>query len=312
VRCYDAAVSRSDAVDEETRALLAGLRDATGLESIYLTQIHWEAGEQEVLQVLNGGELEVAEGLKIQWSDTLCRRALLGGPIRTADVPGEYGDSQAARTLRLQTFVTCPVVREDHTIWGTLCGASSQVVQVDDPAMALMKQAAGRIASRVGGDPEEAIGDRARQREEARLMAAAAQLEETALTDPQTGLHNRRGFTERWQLECERAAAQQYPVAILLLSVDDRAAAALARQVRDIDLLARLGRDQFVIGLSHADGLVGEHVLNRVRALVGTLDLGESPVSPAVSGGVASSSTTPPPDLMVAAAQALREATRPV
>ena len=308
-------MGEAESLDELTGPLLASLREATGLDSVYLTRIHWEVGEQEVLRTLNQGALEIAEGLKVEWSDTLCRRALLGGPIRTSNVPEDYGDSRAARALGLKTFVTYPVVREDHTIWGTLCGASAQSVAVDDAAMDLMKEAAGAIAGRLEGARDAAAFEAARLREEARAGVAAAVLEESSLTDPATGLHNRRGFAERWQVERDRAMSLQYPVAILLLAVAGggegavrRVATALEKQVRDIDLLARLGREDFVIGLSHADAMVGEHVFNRVRALVATLEFSEGEEPDGISGGIASSSTTPAPDLMDAAERVLREA----
>ena len=319
-------VSATGSLKELIDPLLAGLREATGLESVYLTRIHWEVGEQEVVDALNRGELDIAEGLKIQWTDTLCRRALLGGPIRTADVPGEYGDSEAARNLKLQTFVTCPVVRDDDTIWGTLCAASSQAIEVDEKAMALMKEAAATIATRLAPDLPADREERATGREQARLSAAEARLEETVLTDALTGLHNRRAFDERWALELDRATRQQYPVAILLLDIGgltelnevegrkagdavlQKIAAGLEKQLRDIDLLARVGGDEFVVGLSHADALVGEHVYRRIRAQVAALDFGGRQGPQGVSGGIASSSTTPGPDLLDAAERAVRQA----
>jgi len=313
-------------LEDLTRPFLEMLRVATGLESVYLTRIGWEAGEQEILFALNQGALQIPEGLKVGWSDTLCRRSMLGGPARTSDVPGDYSDSDAARELKLQTYVTCPVVQPDDTIWGTICGASSAVVEVDDKAMALMKQVAGLIAERIDREREVGSSERAMERERARLEAANMRLQESSLTDHLTGIHNRRAWEEGWGLEVERARRFQYPVALLLLDLDsfkqvndtdghgagDRVlqliADGFARHVRDIDLLARLGGDEFVIGLSHADILVAEHVYNRIRAEVATLDFSGRTAPTGVSGGIACSATTPAVDLLEAADLALYEA----
>lgn len=80
----------------------------TGLRSTYLTQIHRDRSEQEILYARNTGELDIPQGLKIDWADTLCRQALLGGPSNTDEVPVTYPDSQAAHQLRFQTYVSVP------------------------------------------------------------------------------------------------------------------------------------------------------------------------------------------------------------
>ncbi len=75
----------------------------TGLESTYLTQIDWDRSKQEIRYARNTGEIDVPEGLVVDWADTLCRQALLGGPANTDDVPGVYPDSDTGRQLGLQT-----------------------------------------------------------------------------------------------------------------------------------------------------------------------------------------------------------------
>ena len=309
-----------------TRPFLSMLQAATGLDSVYLTKIGWEVGEQEVLYALNHGALEIPEGLHVEWSDTLCRRALLGGPSRTSDVPGDYSDSAAAKALKLQSYVTCPVVQEDHTIWGTVCGVSASAVEVDEKSMEVLRQVAAMIAERVGREREVRTAEQVMQREQARLEAANARLQETSITDHLTGLNNRRAFEERWRLELDRSRRFAYPVGLLLLDLDGfkavndsqghaagdevlkAIATGLEKHVRDIDVLARLGGDEFVIGLSHADALVGEHVYNRIKAQVAMMDFGGREGPTGISGGVAASSTTPAPDLIEAADLALYQA----
>src|SRR5690349_24920978 len=119
-------------VASTTRGLLDFLQRATGVESTYLTVIHWEDAKQEVLVVNNAGDLVIDEGMLIDWCDTLCRRALLGGPSVTDDVPGVYGDSVAASQLGLVCYASVPVTLPDGSIYGTLCGASRGVADLGD------------------------------------------------------------------------------------------------------------------------------------------------------------------------------------
>jgi K+-sensing histidine kinase KdpD len=115
------------------RPLLDALQAASGYESTYFTLIHWDDDEQEVKYVLNRGDLDLPEGLRVEWSDTLCRRALMGGPPVVEDAGVTYPDSEAARALGLKGYASAPVTMADGTTVGTLCGASTAVV-ADDPA----------------------------------------------------------------------------------------------------------------------------------------------------------------------------------
>jgi len=122
-----------------TAPLLAELERLTGLESTYLTQIHWQRDEQEIRVAHNSGGLLVPEGARVEWCDTLCRRVLLGGPRFTTEVPDVYPDSQAAQALGLQTYASVPVFREDGEVFGTLCGASKSRRQLDETAVRVME-----------------------------------------------------------------------------------------------------------------------------------------------------------------------------
>jgi diguanylate cyclase (GGDEF)-like protein len=91
------------------------------------------------------------------------------------------------------------------------------------------------------------------------------ELRSSAVTDPMTGLANRREFDTRLRHEIERSLRQQTPLALLLLDVDKlklindrgghaagdaaiRAVAACLRQVgRTTDLAARLGGDELAV-----------------------------------------------------------------
>ena len=96
-------------------------------------------------------------------------------------------------------------------------------------------------------------------------------LHSTARTDPLTGMLNRRGFEERFELEIERAARTGEPFALLLGDIDhfkalndnyghiagDEALAAIGAALREgcrtIDTAARIGGEEFALLLPGTD-----------------------------------------------------------
>ncbi len=106
------------------RDALAHLVAVTGLDAVYLTRIDRSAGAQEVLLAQNRGRELVAEGLVVDWNDTLCKRALENGPTYTIDISSCFPASPAGRSLGLSTYIGVPIRRTNGELAGTLCGAS--------------------------------------------------------------------------------------------------------------------------------------------------------------------------------------------
>lgn len=276
-----------------TRRLLELLGRVTGLESTYLTSIDWDGGLQSILYARNVGTIEVPEGLQVEWSDTLCRRALEGGPACTTDVAGVYPDSAAARELGLSTYVTVPVRGPGGEVFGTVCGADSRRVDVSEDALAVMETLAEMVALQLAND--------AARRE---LVAANQALEELAYLDGLTGLGNRRALDR----ELPRACADAQPTAVVAVDVDhfkqinDTFGHAAGDEVlREIshrlvahsragDTVTRLGGDEFIAVLDGADVEVAYAVAERLRSDVSAAPIHTSagPISVTLSVGVAS------------------------
>jgi len=132
-----------------TRTLLAELQRVTGLESTYLTRIDWDEALQEVTHARNAGALEIGEGLEVDWSDSVCRRALEQGVTFTDDVAATFPDSEAGAELGLRTYASVPVRDGEGQITGTLCGASSRPVSLGPTTVAVMQRFADLIAQGV-------------------------------------------------------------------------------------------------------------------------------------------------------------------
>jgi diguanylate cyclase (GGDEF)-like protein len=149
-----------------------------------------------------------------------------------------------------------------------------------------------------------------------------------SVTDPLTGLYNRRHFGQRLSEEAKRAQRYGHPSSVLCVDVDrlkainddfghgagDAALAAVCRalldNVRTIDVVARVGGDEFVVLLPETSAAQAAALSHRVLGEVAWQ--GDRLASGlAVSIGIAELDTTAgvePADLLAAADEALYEA----
>ena len=141
--------ARAVNLEQVARPFLELLEDLIGFESTYVTVLHWDDFKQEVRYARNSGSVEVTEGAFVEWSDTLCRRALLEGRMATDDVPSVWPDSDTAREMGIVTYVSVPIVTPEGSTYGTLCGASGRPVTVDDDHRRVMELFALLLADQV-------------------------------------------------------------------------------------------------------------------------------------------------------------------
>lgn len=247
-------LSSADSTESLVRPLLALLHEATGMESVYLTSIDIRAGTQSVDFALNRGTMQIPEGITVPWKDTLCRRAIEEGREFTNDVPQRWGDSQAAREMGIVSYLSTPVRIGDEELYGTLCAASAS--KCDMPV------GSRRLLYLFG----KLIG---RQIEHERLLSYLrrenSQLSEESLTDPLTGLANRRALMERLGRCVASTRHADSPVLMAFIDLDgfkaindthghdagDRflieVALRLREGLRERDVVARHGGDEFVV-----------------------------------------------------------------
>jgi GAF domain-containing protein len=180
-----AALSRGEDLETLTRPVLELVHEITGLDSAYLTLIDWEGEEQQIRYSLNTAEMTIPEGLRVPWAGTLCRRSLHEGRPYTRDVPLVWGDSEAARDLEIQTYVSVPVRDADDMVVGTLCATSKDAVELDDRALHSMRMFAQLLSAQI---QRETVRGAAAERAEERDSATAG-----AARDRVTGLFTRAG-----------------------------------------------------------------------------------------------------------------------
>ncbi len=138
----------------------------------------------------------------------------------------------------------------------------------------------------------------------ARIAAQTAALTEVAISDPLTGLHNRRSFQARLAEETERARRSAGPFSLLMLDLDrfkalnDRyghpagdtalraVAAVLKQELRTVDLPARLGGEEFGVLLPDTDERAALLAAERLRAAVAVCPIVHEDATLAVTASV--------------------------
>ncbi len=171
------------------------------------------------------------------------------------------------------------------------------------------------------------ILQRAVTRRTAALRRTSERLRQMAITDDLTGLYNRRFFLDRWEWECERARRYQRPLACLMIDVNgfkqvnDRLGHAagdlvlkqIARELKTLlrqsDILARFGGDEFIIALPETDLEQAKAVADKLRHVEIPVQEGEgrndSTISLSVGLGRADHDQDQPEQILEAADQAL-------
>lgn len=248
------SLPQARSIEQLTRPLLDMLGSVTGLESTYLTSIDLKADVQHVRFARNAGQLQIPEGLSVPWSDTLCKRALDEGRMCTSDVSRSWPDSEAARQLGIQTYVSAPVRTDDGILLGTLCAASAKPHQITPQAEVVLKLFSNVIANFL---QRELLLEQ--------LHAANVRLMSYALTDPLTGLPNRRALYEELERLERRAMREGGSVLVGLVDLDgfkgindtyghqqgdvflQEVSRRLASTLRSSDMLGRIGGDEFVL-----------------------------------------------------------------
>ena len=140
-----------------------------------------------------------------------------------------------------------------------------------------------------------------------RLREGRQQLEELLVTDPLTGISNRRHLMETLKSETRRSRRSKKAFSVLMVDVDrfkqfndthghpagDKALKAVAqvlrKVMRDVDYVARYGGEEFVVVLPNTDLQGAVRAAERVRERLAriSVDVGQQSVSLTLSTGVA-------------------------
>jgi diguanylate cyclase (GGDEF)-like protein len=161
-----------------------------------------------------------------------------------------------------------------------------------------------------------------------RLERERDALRAAALSDPLTGLANRRALLARIEYEIARHGRTRHSFAVLMLDLDgfkqlnDRfghpagddllrdVAGALARAVRDQDTVARVGGDEFCVLAPETDQAGTSRLVGRVENAVSQVVAGVEALGAGVGAALFPLDGTTPDELLKAADQRLLGAKR--
>jgi len=125
------------------------------------------------------------------------------------------------------------------------------------------------------------------------LRQSLARERRLARVDDLTGVRNARAFHEAAGAEIERARRYQHPFSVAVVDLGTRvgddlvrsAAAALRGVLRATDVLARLGRDEFIALLPETSAASARIVLDKLRAGLADLRTTDGrPAAPSIGG----------------------------
>jgi diguanylate cyclase (GGDEF)-like protein len=241
-----------DGFREAAQACLSMLRERTGVAAWFFTRVD---GEDWLVLAASDDCYGVRTGEALRWADSICSLMVRGGPCVVADVSAHAPYAAAPIVQRgIGAYLGVPV-QLDHGAIGTLCAIDPNPVPVDvERWLPIVQLCAQMLATLWRHDVDL---------KEAQRRAERAELE--AMTDPMTGIFNRRGWRELLALEEQRCRDENTTAGVVVVDLDhlkqtndsqghaagdeliQRAAQEISRTVRASDAVARLGGDEFVV-----------------------------------------------------------------
>lgn len=218
----------------------------------------------------------------------------------------EYSSQQYPEVHGVQSAIVAPLIMKGQVL-GAVSLESSKAEAFTESDLSLLVSFAATATAAI---------------QNARLHAEVQKL---AITDALTGLYNRRGLFELGQREVERARRYKRPLVAIMLDIDhfkyindyyghpvgDLVLQTVAKRCSDnlrrIDILGRLGGDEFTILLPETDMYTASHVANRVRQTISDkpFTTGDGTINVSASLGVArATSATPDLEVLIGRADA--------
>ncbi len=231
---------------------------------------------------------------------TISQRILAAGravAILDASADAEFQAAKSVVGFNLRTVMGVPLVARGRTLGALYVDSRAVVTTFTEADLEMLRGVAIHAANAIeNARLYETLDRRAAELEEA--LQKYRQAEKAAGTDMLTGLANRRRFVEEADREIATARRYARPLAALILDVDHfksfndtyghavgdevlkAVAACLPPAVRDIDLPARLGGEEFVVLCPVASVNEAAATAERVREAIAALRLTDADGQP--------------------------------
>ncbi len=232
-----------------------------------------EASNELAVKACVGFHTEAATEARMRLGDSVSGAVLENGlPVVVRDLQSSgYTPAPAERRYKTESFISYPII-----IGGRKVGVLNVTDKMgggsyDDVDLSLLESIAPQIALAL---------DRAEWREK------AAQFQLMSITDPLTGLLNRRYLEERLAEELNRSKRQGYAMSFMMLDIDDfkpyndhnghqegdlaleMTAQCLKSALRSADVASRYGGEEFSILLPQTSLAEAQVIAERIRRRV--------------------------------------------
>ena len=237
--------------DSAACASLAFMRERTRFDLCMVTR---SEGDGSLVLHVEDESYGITPGDVLPWSDAMGMQPADGEGLKVVEVATQSA-APFLQMMRIGAFVGVPLACGDGSPFGTLCAVHPEPKQtslVDDrPVLELIS---GLLSSLLKSEMSTASERRRAERAETE-----------ALTDVLTGLYNRRGWDLLAESEEARCVRYGYPACVLSIDLDGlkllndrsghaagdvllkRAADAIKSSLREHDVAARTGGDEFLV-----------------------------------------------------------------
>lgn len=254
------------------QAVLKFLHQHFGFNLWMITRV--EDNNWIVLQSEDHG-YDIQPGQVFEWANSFCCHMVEGKAPRIAPRSEEiplYATAPINQQVCIKSYIGQPLLKEDGSLFGTLCAidpeTKSEAIVQDMAVVELF----GKLLSSI-------LQAELRQNEQIRQHEL---LQQQASKDELTGLYNRRAWEKLLRSEEERCKQYGHPAAVLFIDLNDlkkvndnlghkegdrliqHTAQVLQENVRDNDIVARIGGDEFVILSIENDAVGAERLLDRL------------------------------------------------
>lgn len=235
-----------------------------------------------------------------------------GRPVVVSDV-GKIGLSPAPADWKYKTgsFISYPFIVGDRRIGVLNVADKADGGSYTEYDLELLEAIAPQVA---------VVIDRAA------LKERAGEFEQLSVTDPLTGLLNRRYLEERLAEEVKRSSRYGYPMSFVMIDVDDfgrfnkdfgvltgdrvlrETAVAMRSTLRGADIAARYGGEEFCLLLPQTTPAEARMIAERVRHAVESIGFAERPITVSIGISTFSQDLATPEEIVRAADEAMRAA----
>lgn len=245
------------------------------------------SGENWIVLHAEDHGYNVKGGDIFRWTDSFCSQMVQGrGPCiapESNQVPA-YLNAPIGRQVEIGAYIGLPLTNMDGSLFGTLCAidpkCQSESLVEELPHLQLIAQMLGTIlAFEIRAEHESRRAERA---------------EQVAETDSLTGLFNRRGWDRILAIEESRCRRYGSSASVIMIDLDGlkvvndrqghcsgdallaKAADALRLAIRECDVVARVGGDEFAILTIDADEAIPHDMVTRLSEQLTAVNISAS------------------------------------